>query len=465
MEKSARHLSTGEKITQAADDGSAYAISERMRAMIRGLRQANDNAKTATDLLKTAEDALHGTTGLLRRMKELAVQAANGIYSDADYRAMDDEYQQCKSQLDDIAALTNYNGIPLLDGSWESRSAGNGRARQIQGRAAAPTGPAAYTQTGNTITITGDGVYTIPSNIAPNTIIEVKSKNVLIRQASAQAVQNLSIQCDPGTNLFIKDLNVKVDDTIGNNSIIDFQGTGNTLTLMGTNNLKGEFYNGVTPSLIHVGINTELTIQENGKSTIHMEKSFIYRQNDDGGAVLGGDPHESCGKIIIDSGNIFVKNGIGSNGAGIGGGCCRNTGGPAVAGTIVINGGHIEAHAEDGAAIGVGSDGDNVNIVINGGTVEAYIDQSRNTNCAAAIGSSVSSHATITINGGYVKGTTVPSVHDELTRRPVGNGYKGTATLNIAPNVSYHTEDTPNISNVDVYGDPPEPEPTLHERV
>ncbi len=126
MEKSARHLSTGEKITQAADDGSAYAISERMRAMIRGLRQANDNAKTATDLLKTAEDALHGTTGLLRRMKDLAVQAANGIYSDADYRAMDDEYQQCKGQLDDIAALTNYNGIPLLDGNWKSRIVGAG---------------------------------------------------------------------------------------------------------------------------------------------------------------------------------------------------------------------------------------------------------------------------------------------------------------------------------------------------
>jgi len=134
MEKSARHLSTGEKITQAADDGSAYAISERMRAMIRGLRQANDNAKTATDLLKTAEDALHGTTGLLRRMKELAVQAANGIYSDADYRAMDDEYQQCKSQLDDIAALTNYNGIPLLDGSWESR--GGGQCKTVAHRSA-----------------------------------------------------------------------------------------------------------------------------------------------------------------------------------------------------------------------------------------------------------------------------------------------------------------------------------------
>ncbi len=58
-----------------------------------------------------------------------------------------------------------------------------------------------------------------------------------------------------------------------------------------------------------------------------------------------------------------------------------------------------------------------------------------------------------------MKGTIVPSMWDGLTRRPIGKGYGGTATLNIAPNVSYHTEDTPNVSNVDVYGDPPEPEP------
>ncbi len=462
MEKSARHLSTGEKITQAADDGSAYAISERMRAMIRGLRQANDNAKTATDLLKTAEDALHGTTGLLRRMKELAVQAANGIYSDADYRAMDDEYQQCKSQLDDIAALTNYNGIPLLDGSWESRIAGGVKPSP----AAVPTELATYTQNGNTITITGDGVYTIPSNIAPGTIIKVKSQNVLINQASAQAVQNISIQCDPGTNLFIEDLNIKVDDSIGSNSIIDFQGTGNTLTLMGINNLKGEYsspnYVIYTSSLIHVGMSTELTIQENGKGTINMGKNLIKAFHDDAGAVLGGNRGESCGKIIIDSGNIFVKNGIGSNGAGIGGGCSYGiSNGSSVAGTIVINGGHIEAHAEDGAAIGAGCSDDNVNIVINGGTVEAYIDcPSGNTNMAAAIGSGCyASHATITINGGYVKGTTLPCRYDGLTRRPIGNGYQSTATLNTAPNISYHTEDIPNISNVDVYGAPPEPEP------
>jgi len=190
-----------------------------------------------------------------------------------------------------------------------------------------------------------------------------------------------------------------------------------------------------------------------------MIKDCIYQQSDHGGATLGGNYGESCGKIIIDSGNIFVKNSIYSNTAGIGG-SSYGTG----TGTIIINGGHVEAHAEDGAAIGTGFFGD-MNIVINGGIVEAYIDNSGKnvTNCGAAIGSGAEGHATININGGYVKGTTLPNTWDGLTRRPIGNGLWGTATLNIAPNVSYHTEDTPNISNVDVYDSPPNP--TLYWRV
>ena len=347
LNKSSKRLSGGERITGAADGGADYAISEKMRVLIRGLRQSNDNAKTAGNLLATAENALHETADLLKKMQELAVKSANGVYTDADRAIMDAEYQQCKAQIDEIAATANYNGIPLLDGTW-------GAHRESGVRVDAPDVPAgAVTETvvGGVpeITITADGAFTIPKGFSGD--IRVKAANVLLRQETPEQLTNVSIRCDAGTNLLIENLNVQtVNDTgLAGKSIIDFTGTGNTLTLIGTNTLTGEYTSPSPPSspevlaasLIHVGVGTELTVQENGSADLYMEKKYHMPDSwDSGGALLGGNAAETCGTIVINSGNIIAKNGYGSNGAAIGTGVGSFDG---LDGSIIINGGTIEA--------------------------------------------------------------------------------------------------------------------------
>lgn len=110
-------LSSGKRINTAADDAAGLAISNRMTSQIRGLNQAVRNANDGISLIQTAEGALDETTNILQRMRELAIQSANGIYDDANRATLDAEVQQLIQELDRIAKTTTFNGQPLLDGS------------------------------------------------------------------------------------------------------------------------------------------------------------------------------------------------------------------------------------------------------------------------------------------------------------------------------------------------------------
>ncbi|WRS27333.1 flagellin [Oscillospiraceae bacterium MB08-C2-2] len=111
-------LSSGYKINRAADDAAGLAISEKMRGQIRGLAMAESNAQNGISLIKTAEGGLNETHAILQRMRELAVQSANGTYDDeVDRLNINKEVSALKLEIDRIAASTNYNGISLLDGS------------------------------------------------------------------------------------------------------------------------------------------------------------------------------------------------------------------------------------------------------------------------------------------------------------------------------------------------------------
>src|SRR5690606_34245523 len=101
----------------AADDAAGLAISNRQTSAIRGLDQAVRNANDGISLIQTAEGALDETTNILQRMRELAIQSANGIYSDSDRATLNAEVQQLKSELDRIAETTSFNGQKILDGS------------------------------------------------------------------------------------------------------------------------------------------------------------------------------------------------------------------------------------------------------------------------------------------------------------------------------------------------------------
>ena len=117
LEKALSHLSTGLRINSAADDPSGLAISERFRTQIRGLARATQNAMDAQSMLQVAEGSLAETHNILQRMRELAVQAANGVLTGSDRLEIQREIDQLKQEIDRIAYSTEFNTKKLLDGS------------------------------------------------------------------------------------------------------------------------------------------------------------------------------------------------------------------------------------------------------------------------------------------------------------------------------------------------------------
>jgi len=124
LAKSTEKLSSGYRINRAADDAAGLAISEKMRSQIRGLDQASTNASDGISMIQTAEGALNESHSILQRMRELAVQAANGTETDSDRGNIQDEIEQLQEELDRIASDTEFNTMKLLDGSLSASSAG-----------------------------------------------------------------------------------------------------------------------------------------------------------------------------------------------------------------------------------------------------------------------------------------------------------------------------------------------------
>lgn len=124
-------LSSGEKINRAGDDASGLAVSEKMRSQIRGLNQASRNISNGVSFIQATEGYLQETTDILQRIRELAVQSANGIYSDEDRMQIQVEVSQLVSEVDRIASQAQFNGMNILTGSFASDSA-SGRIMQFQ---------------------------------------------------------------------------------------------------------------------------------------------------------------------------------------------------------------------------------------------------------------------------------------------------------------------------------------------
>jgi flagellin len=120
LQGSFRKLSTGLRITSAADDAAGLAISERMRAQIRSLTQAQRNANDGISLVQVGEGAMNEISNILVRMRELAIQANNGTNSDADKDTLDQEFGNLIEEVDRISQSTQFNGVNLLDGSTAS---------------------------------------------------------------------------------------------------------------------------------------------------------------------------------------------------------------------------------------------------------------------------------------------------------------------------------------------------------
>lgn len=120
LERNFQRLSTGLRITSAADDAAGLGISERLRAQIASLSQAQRNANDGISLTQTAEGSLNEVSNILIRMRELATAAANGTVSDSDKATLNSEFTDLINEVDRIAQSSDFNNVKLLDGSTTS---------------------------------------------------------------------------------------------------------------------------------------------------------------------------------------------------------------------------------------------------------------------------------------------------------------------------------------------------------
>lgn len=116
LDKSLEKLSSGSRINHAGDDAAGLAISENLRAQIRGLRQAKRNAQDGVSLIQVSEGGLNEISNILIRLRELSIQAASDTIGDTERQFTDREYQALKQEVDRIANVTAFNGTPLLNG-------------------------------------------------------------------------------------------------------------------------------------------------------------------------------------------------------------------------------------------------------------------------------------------------------------------------------------------------------------
>jgi flagellin len=116
QQKSLERLSSGSRINKSGDDAAGLAISENLRAQIRGLRQAKRNASDGISLVQVTEGGLNEISNILVRLRELAVQAASDTIGDTERAFTDREFQSLKQEIQRISESTNFNGTPVLSG-------------------------------------------------------------------------------------------------------------------------------------------------------------------------------------------------------------------------------------------------------------------------------------------------------------------------------------------------------------
>ena len=154
LSKAMEQLSTGKKINSAADDAAGLAISTRMTSQIIGLEQSIQNANDAISMVNTAEGVLDEVTNLLQRMRELALQAANGTTDTADRSYLNKEYQNLYAEIDRIADNTEWNGRNILN----NQANGNGSSL-VEFQVGMNAGQTISVDFGNFTNVSGSGTF------------------------------------------------------------------------------------------------------------------------------------------------------------------------------------------------------------------------------------------------------------------------------------------------------------------
>ncbi|WP_053360815.1 flagellin [Bacillus sp. FJAT-27251] len=161
--KSMERLSSGLRINKAADDAAGLAISEKMRAQIRGLDQAQRNAQDGVSMIQTAEGAMDTQHSILQRMRELSVQASNSTLTDADKQNIQEEMNQLIDEVDRIANTTEFNNTKLLNGQVSEQSkfatSSGGDVSTVVANANAATGTSEITLSSTKTTVATGSIF------------------------------------------------------------------------------------------------------------------------------------------------------------------------------------------------------------------------------------------------------------------------------------------------------------------
>ena len=196
-----RRLSTGLRISTAADDAAGLAISERLRSQVRSLDQAKRNANDGISLVQTAEGALNEVSSILTRLRELAIQSSNGSVSNQDKETLDEEFQSLVSEVNRIGRSTEFNGIKLLDGSASTVSfqVGFGTTSGIDTLSVSLSAALSTTLSLNSLDIgSGGATTTAISNIdaAINTISSLRGSLGAVQNRLGSTINNLAVQVE-----------------------------------------------------------------------------------------------------------------------------------------------------------------------------------------------------------------------------------------------------------------------------
>jgi len=187
--KAMEKLSSGYRVNRAADDAAGLAISEKMRAQIGGLAQAQRNAQDAVSLVQTGEGALNEVHSMLQRVRDLKVQYSSGVLSDDDKKAIAAEVQQLSKEVSDISGKTEFNGLKLLEGGSFTFTVGANSADTVQITTvtlSGATGVGSLINVGSGTADAASGAFTALSLDSIDTMI----KNVSDARSTFGAVQN-----------------------------------------------------------------------------------------------------------------------------------------------------------------------------------------------------------------------------------------------------------------------------------
>jgi flagellin-like hook-associated protein FlgL len=429
-------LSSGYRINSAADDAAGLAISEKMRAQIRGLEQAERNTNDGISLITTMEGGMEGISGMMIRQRELLIQGLNDTNAESDKAALQAEIDQLLDEIDMVAVRTQFNGIPLLSVPQQTvQNSLTGPHSKFSDMAmlgfaettvvpsfmgflpaTSPIEPTvlpvndvdlgalvaagvnvtnsdwSYNHVNRTLTIltdeavsvTGSGAAGDPRIVVAAGVTDAKLilNNVNISTASAPAIDvsnaTASIWMNGTNNLTATQTNEAAIRTVGGN--VTLNGDGRAII-----NSAGAAIGGYTGT-------------ETGVITIN--SGDIRATTNGRNAAIGGGDGGTGGTININGGIVHALSvNITASGAGIGGGVGGN------GGNITINGGTVVAESYgDGAGIGGGRGGHGGNITINDGTVTS-VASNRNgaVDGGAGIGGgNLGNGGVITINGGNV---------------------------------------------------------------